>query len=237
MKANRSSEIGYLARRGCARALIKPAQKSRSGGRRDAARNPARAREFAITCIARVHASYEDSLRTDLDVITIRCRIASLRMTIAALRAGRRAMRETDRVQCDRSAKMAKVADETDVSARRSTPVSSLRIAFGSNRQRKLASKRVEGNFSVPIPETNIASIGSGAASNYGFGLLPAHRFDFSRLPAEVLRASAESGRRILTSRWSGRELRGRSDCQNDCSMKKDATRASFSAAVSGRMK
>src|SRR6267154_1306360 len=119
MAANRPLRFGILgAARIAPEALIKPAQKSSDAEVvAIAARNPARAREFADTHgIGRVHASYEDLVADpDLDVVynplpnSLHCE-----WTIAALRAGKHVLCEkpiaSNALEAER---MARTADET----------------------------------------------------------------------------------------------------------------------------
>jgi predicted dehydrogenase len=216
-------------------ALIKPAQKSSDAEVvAIAARNPARAREFAETHhIPRVHASYEDLVAdADLDVIynplpnSLHCE-----WTIAALRAGKHVLCEKPLASnAIEAAKMAKVADETgmilgEAFHYRYHPLAvRVREIIDSGRLGRLS--RVEGNFSVPIPETNIRfdwSLAGGATMD--LGCYPLHMIrNFSRLSTKVLRASAEiRPKNIDIAMDVELELAGGATARMTCSMKKDA--------------
>jgi len=224
-------------------ALIKPAQKSPDAQLvAIAARDPARAREFADTHhIPRVHATYQDLVADpDLDVIynplpnSLHCE-----WTIAALRAGKHVLCEKPLASnATEAAQMAKVAKETrmilgEAFHYRYHPLADrVREIMQSGRLGRL--RRVEGNFSVPIPETNIRfdwSLAGGATMD--LGCYPLHMIrNFSRLPTKVLRASAEIGpKNIDVAMDVELELAGGATARMTCSMKKDAQLgASFSA-------
>jgi len=244
MAANRPLRFGILgAARIAPEALIKPAQKSADAEVvAIAARNPARAREFADTHgIPRVHASYEDLVAdADLDVIynplpnSLHCE-----WTIAALRAGKHVLCEKPlSSNAIEAAKMAKVADETgmilgEAFHYRYHPLADrIREIIDSGKLGRLS--RVEGNFSVPIPETNIRfDWGLAGGATMDLGCYPLHMIrNFSRLPAKVLRASAEIGpTNIDVAMDVELELAGGATARMTCSMKKDAQLgASFSA-------
>lgn len=236
MAPSRPVRFGILgAARIAPEALIKPALESSDAEvAAIAARDPARAREFADTHhIPRVHASYEDLVADpDLDVIynplpnSLHCE-----WTIAALRAGKHVLCEKPLASnATEAAKMAKVADETgmilgEAFHYRYHPLADrVREIIDSGRLGRLS--RVEGNFSVPIPETNIRfnwSLAGGATMD--LGCYPLHMIrNFSGLATKVLRASAEIGpRNIDVAMDVELELAGGATARMTCSMKKDA--------------
>lgn len=244
MATKRPLRFGILgAARIAPEALIKPALESSDAEVvAIAARDPARAREFAETHrIARVHASYEALVADpDLDVIynplpnSLHCQ-----WTIAALRAGKHVLCEKPLASnATEAAKMAKVADETgmilgEAFHYRYHPLADrVREIIDSGKLGRL--NRVEGNFSVPIPEKNIRfdwSLAGGATMD--LGCYPLHMIrNFSRLSTKVIRAKAETGpKNIDVAMDVELELAGGATARMTCSMKKDAQLgASFSA-------
>src|SRR6266481_9986963 len=206
MATKRPLRFGILgAARIAPEALIKPAQKSADAEVvAIAARDPARAREFADAHkIPRVHATYEDLVADpELDVIynplpnSLHCE-----WTIAALRAGKHVLCEKPLASnAIEAAKMAKVATETgmilgEAFHYRYHPLAvRVREIIDSGRLGRLS--RVEGNFSVPIPETNIRfdwNLAGGATMD--LGCYPLHMIGyFSGLTPRVIRARAETG-------------------------------------------
>jgi predicted dehydrogenase len=128
------------------------------------------------------------------------------------------------------AAKMAKVAAETgmilgEAFHYRYHPLAvRVREIIDSGRLGRLS--RVEGNFSVPIPETNIRfdwSLAGGATMD--LGCYPLHMIrNFSRLSTKVLRASAEIGPKNIDIAMDVElELAGGATARMTCSMKKDA--------------
>lgn len=236
MASSRPVRFGILgAARIAPDALIKPAQKSADAEVvAIAAREPARAREFAAThSIPRVHATYEDLIGDpDIDVIynplpnSLHCE-----WTIAALRAGKHVLCEKPIASnADEAARMAKVAEETgmilgEAFHYRYHPLAErVRTIIASGALGAL--RRLEGNFSVPIPETNIRfdwSLAGGATMD--LGCYPLHMIrNFSGLGTKVTRASAETGpKNIDVAMDVELELAGGVIAKMTCSMKKDA--------------
>jgi predicted dehydrogenase len=244
MANNRPLRFGIL---GSARiapdALIKPAQKSSDAEVvAIAARDPARAREFAAThLIPRVHPTYADLIGDpDLDVIynplpnSLHCE-----WTIAALRAGKHVLCEkpiaSNAAEAER---MAKVAETTGLIMGEAFHYRYHPLA---DRVREIIQggtlgplSHVEGHFSVPIPETNIRfdwSLAGGATMD--LGCYPLHMIrNFSGLSTRVTRASAETGPKNIDIAMDVElELTGGVTARMSCSMKKDAQLgASFSA-------
>lgn len=216
-------------------ALVKPAQKSSDAEViAIAARDPARAREFAASNgIPRVHATYADLIGDpDLDVIynplpnSLHCE-----WTIAALRAGKHVLCEkpiaSNAAEAER---MAKVAAETGLILAeafhyRYHPLADrVREIIQSGKLGRLG--HVEGHFSVPMPETNIRfdwSLGGGATMD--LGCYPLHMIrNFSGLSTRVIRASAETGPKNIDIAMDVElELSGGATARMTCSMKKDA--------------
>ena len=216
-------------------ALVKPAQKSPDAEViAIAARDPARAREFAGTHhIPRVHATYADLIGDrDLDVIynplpnSMHCE-----WTIAALRAGKHVLCEkpiaSNAAEAER---MAQVAKETgmilgEAFHYRYHPLADrVRAILSSGTLGRL--RHVEGNFSVPIPETNIRfdwSLAGGATMD--LGCYPLHMIrNFSGLATKVSRARAETGPKNIDIAMDVElELAGGATARMTCSMKKGA--------------
>ncbi len=199
-----------------------------------AARDPARAREFARNHgITRVHATYDDVLNDpEVNVIynplpnSLHCK-----WSIAALRAGKHVLCEKPIASnAGEAAQMAKVADDTGLM---------LGEAF-HYRYHPLADRvheimhdgtlgrliRVEGQFSVPIPQPNIRfdwNLAGGATMDLGCYPLHMIRY-FSGLTPRVLRATAEIGPpNIDIAMEAALELEGGATAQMKCSMKKDS--------------
>jgi predicted dehydrogenase len=236
MASNRPLRFGILgAARIAPDALVKPAQKSPDAEVvAIAARDPARAREFAATHqIPRVHKTYVDLIGDpDLDVIynplpnSMHCE-----WTIAALRAGKHVLCEkpiaSNAAEAER---MAKVADETgmilgEAFHYRYHPLADrVREIISSGMLGRL--RHVEGKFSVPIPGTNIRfdwSLAGGATMD--LGCYPLHMIrNFSGLATKVSRASAETGPKNIDIAMDVElELAGGATARMTCSMKKDA--------------
>ena len=236
MANNRPIRFGILgAARIAPDALVKPAQKSPDAEVvAIAARDPARAREFADTHhIPRVHATYADLIGDrDLDVIynplpnSMHCE-----WTIAALRAGKHVLCEkpiaSNAAEAER---MANVAKETgmilgEAFHYRYHPLADrVREILSSGTLGRL--RHVEGNFSVPIPETNIRfdwNLAGGATMD--LGCYPLHMIrNFSGLATKVSRASAETGPKNIDIAMDVElELAGGITARMTCSMKKDA--------------
>src|SRR5260370_9341059 len=214
-------------------ALIKPAQKSADAEVvAIATRCSERAREFAETHrIGRVHASYEDLVADpDLDVIynplpnSMHCE-----WTIAALRAGKHVLCEKPLASnAAEAAKMAKVANETgmilgEAFHYRYHPLAErIREIIDSGKLGRLS--RGEGNFSVPIRETNIRfDWGLAGGATMDLGCYPLHMIrNFPRLATKVTRASAETGpKNIDVAMDVELELAGGVTGRMTCSMKK----------------
>ncbi len=199
-----------------------------------AARDPKRAQEFAATNkIPRVIATYEDLVNdAELDAIynplpnSLHCE-----WTIAALRAGKHVLCEkplaSNAVEAER---MSKVADETgkilgEAFHYRYHPLADrVRALIGDGTLGRLV--HVEGQFSVPIPETNIRfdySLAGGATMD--LGCYPLHMIHyFSGLAPRVISAKAETGpKNIDIAMDVDLELAGGVTARMTCAMKKDS--------------
>src|SRR5271170_3623013 len=207
-----------------------------------AARDPKRAREFATANgIPRVLASYDDLVNDpELDVIynplpnSLHCE-----WSIAALRAGKHVLCEKPLASNALEAEqMTKVAAETgkilgEAFHYRYHPLADrVRALIGDGTLGRLV--HVEGNFSVPIPETNIRfdwSLAGGATMDLGCYPLHMIRY-FSGLMPRVIRAKAETGpRNIDIAMDVDIELQGGATAKMTCAMKKDSPlMASFTA-------
>jgi predicted dehydrogenase len=207
-----------------------------------AARDPKRAREFADAhSIPRVLATYEDLVNDPgLDVIynplpnSLHCQ-----WTIAALRAGKHVLCEkplaSNAVEAER---MAKQADESrmilgEAFHYRYHPLADrVRALMTDGTLGRLV--HVEGNFSVPIPETNIRfdwSLAGGATMDLGCYPLHMIRY-FSGMTPRVIHARAETGpKNIDVAMEVELELTGGATARMSCAMKKDSPlMASFAA-------
>jgi len=207
-----------------------------------AARDPKRARAFAATnSIPRVLASYDDLVNDpELDVIynplpnSLHCE-----WSIAALRAGKHVLCEKPLASNALEAEqMTKVAAETgkilgEAFHYRYHPLADrVRALIGDGTLGRLV--HVEGNFSVPIPETNIRfdwSLAGGATMDLGCYPLHMIRY-FSGLMPRVIRAKAETGpRNIDIAMDVDIELEGGATAKMTCAMKKESViAASFMA-------
>ncbi len=224
-------------------ALIKPAQMVDDAEVvAIAARDPARAREFAAKHgIPRVLASYADVISDPaVDVVynplpnSLHCE-----WTIRALRAGKHVLCEKPLASNAMEAEqMAKAAAETgrflgEAFHYRYHPLADrVRAIMAGGALGKL--QRVEGQFSVPIPETNIRfdwSLAGGATMDLGCYPLHMIRY-FSGMTPRVVRARAETGpKNIDIAMEVELELAGGATARMNCSMKKDAVlSASFIA-------
>jgi predicted dehydrogenase len=207
-----------------------------------AARDPKRAREFADAHgIPRVLASYDDLVNDpELDVIynplpnSLHCE-----WTIAALRAGKHVLCEkpiaSNAIEADL---MARAADETgkilgEAFHYRYHPLADrIRALITDGTLGRLV--HLEGQFSVPIPETNIRfdwSLAGGATMDLGCYPLHMIRY-FSGLTPRVVSAKAETGpKNIDIAMEVALELAGGVTAKMSCAMKKDSPlRASFVA-------
>ncbi len=207
-----------------------------------AARDPKRAREFADAhSIPRVLATYDDLVNDpELDVIynplpnSLHCE-----WTIAALRAGKHVLCEkplaSNAIEAER---MAEAADETgkilgEAFHYRYHPLADrIRALMTDGTLGRLV--HVEGQFSVPIPETNIRfdwSLAGGATMDLGCYPLHMIRY-FSGLAASVVSAKAETGpKNIDIAMDVDLELADGVTAKMSCAMKKDSPlRASFMA-------
>jgi predicted dehydrogenase len=207
-----------------------------------AARDPKRAREFADAhSIARVLATYDDLVNDpELDVIynplpnSLHCE-----WTIAALRAGKHVLCEkpiaSNAIEADL---MARAADETgkilgEAFHYRYHPLADrIRALITDGTLGRLV--HLEGQFSVPIPETNIRfdwSLAGGATMDLGCYPLHMIRY-FSGLTPRVVSAKAETGpKNIDIAMEVALELAGGVTAKMSCAMKKDSPlRASFVA-------
>ena len=207
-----------------------------------AARDPKRAREFAATHkIPRVLATYDDLVNDpELDVIynplpnSLHCE-----WTIAALRAGKHVLCEKPLASNAAEAeRMSKAADESgkilgEAFHYRYHPLADrVRALISGGTLGRLV--RVEGNFSVPIPETNIRfdwSLAGGATMD--LGCYPLHMIHyFSGLTPRVISAKAETGpKNIDIAMEVDLELADGVTARMTCAMKKDSViSASFMA-------
>jgi len=199
-----------------------------------AARDPKRAREFAATNkIPRVLATYEDLVNDpDLDAIynplpnSLHCE-----WTIAALRAGKHVLCEKPLASNAAEAeRMSKAADETgkilgEAFHYRYHPLADrVRALISDGTLGRLV--HLEGQFSVPIPETNIRfdwSLAGGATMDLGCYPLHMIRY-FSGLMPRVLSAKAETGpKNIDIAMDVDLELAGGVTAKMVCAMKKDS--------------
>ncbi len=207
-----------------------------------AARDPKRAQEFAAAHgIPKVHTTYDDLVNDpELDVIynplpnSLHCR-----WTIAALRASKHVLCEkpiaSNAVEAER---MAKAAAETgkilgEAFHYRYHPLAD-RIHALMNDGTLGRLVHVEGQFSVPIPESNIRfdwSLAGGATMDLGCYPLHMIRY-FSGLTPRVISAKAEIGPKdIDITMEAALELAGGVTATMSCAMKKDSPlRASFTA-------
>src|SRR5579862_3672102 len=169
-----------------------------------AARDPKRAREFAATNkIPRVLATYEDLVNDpDLDAIynplpnSLHCE-----WTIAALRAGKHVLCEKPLASNAAEAeRMSKAADETgkilgEAFHYRYHPLADrVRALISDGTLGRLV--HLEGQFSVPIPETNIRfdwNLAGGATMDLGCYPLHMIRY-FSGMTPRVVSAKAQVG-------------------------------------------
>ena len=216
MASNRPLRFGILgAARIAPDALVKPAQKSPDAEVvAIAARDPARAREFAATHhIPRVHATYEDLIGDpDLDVIynplpnSMHCE-----WTIGALRAGKHVLCEKP-IASNAARSGADGAggerDRDDLGRGVPLPISS---AGGSG-----AGDNFE-RHAWPAPPRRRTFLGSDSGDEHslrlesrrrrhdGFGMLPAaHDSQLFRFGHEGdVGPARKPGRRISTSRWT----------------------------------
>jgi len=244
MTAKRPLRFGILgAARIAPDALIKAAQNVPDADVvAVAARDPKRAREFADAhSIPRVLATYDDLVNDpELDVIynplpnSLHCE-----WTIAALRAGKHVLCEkplaSNAVEAER---MAKAADESgkilgEAFHYRYHPLADrIRALMTDGTLGRLV--RVEGDFSVPIPETNIRfDWGLAGGATMDLGCYPLHMIRyFSGLTPRVVSAKAETGpKNIDIAMDVDLELAGGVTAKMSCAMKKDSPlRASFMA-------
>src|SRR5580692_2858121 len=199
-----------------------------------AARDPRRAREFAsANGIPRVLATYDDLVNDpELDVIynplpnSLHCE-----WTIAALRAGKHVLCEkplsSNAAEAER---MSKAADESgqilgEAFHYRYHPLADrVRALISGGTLGRLV--RVEGNFSVPIPGTNIRfdwSLAGGATMD--LGCYPLHMIHyFSGLTPRVISAKAETGpKNIDIAMDVDLELGPGVTAKMSCAMKKDS--------------
>src|SRR5579862_857925 len=199
-----------------------------------AARDPKRAREFAATNkIPRVLATYDDLVNDpDLNAIynplpnSLHCE-----WTIAALRAGKHVLCEKPLASNAAEAeRMSKAADETgkilgEAFHYRYHPLADrVRALISDGTLGRLV--HLEGQFSVPIPETNIRfdwSLAGGATMDLGCYPLHMIRY-FSGLMPRVLSAKAETGpKNIDIAMDVDLELAGGVTAKMVCAMKKDS--------------
>ena len=224
-------------------ALIKPAQMVDDAEVvAIAARDPARAGEFASKHgIPRVLASYDEVINDPaLDVIynplpnSLHCE-----WTIRALRAGKHVLCEKPLASnASEAEQMAKAAAESgkflgEAFHYRYHPLADrIRAIVSGGALGKL--QHVEGQFSVPIPETNIRfdwNLAGGATMDLGCYPLHMIRY-FSGVTPRVVRARAETGpKNIDIAMEVDLELAAGATARMNCSMKKDAAlSASFVA-------
>ncbi|HEY6301356.1 MAG TPA: Gfo/Idh/MocA family oxidoreductase [Candidatus Binatus sp.] len=199
-----------------------------------AARDPKRAQEFATANgIPRVSATYDDLVNDpELDVIynplpnSLHCE-----WTIAALRAGKHVLCEkplaSNAVEAER---MAKAADESgkilgEAFHYRYHPLADrIRALMTDGTLGRLV--HVEGQFSVPIPETNIRfdwSLAGGATMDLGCYPLHMIRY-FSGMTPRVVSAKAETGpKNIDIAMDVDLELARGVTAKMSCAMRKDS--------------
>ncbi|MGA6971162.1 MAG: Gfo/Idh/MocA family oxidoreductase [Candidatus Binatus sp.] len=207
-----------------------------------AARDPNRARKFAKEHgIPRVVATYDDLVNDPgLDVIynplpnSLHCE-----WTIAALRAGKHVLCEKPLASNAAEAeRMTKAAEESgkilgEAFHYRYHPLADrIRTLISDGTLGRLV--HVEGQFSVPIPETNIRfdwSLAGGATMDLGCYPLHMIRY-FSGLMPRVISAKAETGPKNIDIAMDVElELAGGATARMSCAMKKDSPlMASFSA-------
>jgi predicted dehydrogenase len=207
-----------------------------------AARDPKRAREFADAHgVPRVVATYDELVNDPgLDVIynplpnSLHCE-----WTIAALRAGKHVLCEKPLASNAAEAeRMATAAEESgkilgEAFHYRYHPLADrIRALIGDGTLGRLA--HVEGQFSVPIPETNIRfdwNLAGGATMDLGCYPLHMIRY-FSGLMPRVISARAETGPKNIDIAMDVElELAGGATARMSCAMKKDSPlMASFSA-------
>lgn len=207
-----------------------------------AAREPARAREFAKKHgIASVLNSYDDVINDSaIDVIYNPLPNSLHReWTIRALRAGKHVLCEKPLASNAAEAEqMARTAAETgkflgEAFHYRYHPLADrIRAIIDGGALGKL--RHVEGQFCVPIPETNIRfdwSLAGGATMDLGCYPLHMIRY-FSGMTPRVIRASAETGpKNIDIAMEVDLELAAGVTARMNCSMKRDAVlSASFIA-------
>src|ERR1700722_5407270 len=211
-----------------------------------AARDPKRAREFAATNnIPRVIATYDDLVNNpELDAIynplpnSLHCE-----WTIAALRAGKHVLCEKPLASnAAEAARMTQAADQTgkilgEAFHYRYHPLADrVRALISVGTLGRLV--RVEGHFSVPIPETNIRfdwSLAGGATMDLGCYPLHMIRY-FSGLTPRVISAKAETGpKNIDIAMEVALEIGDGATARMTCAMKKDSViNASFMARGEG---
>jgi len=200
-----------------------------------AARDSTRAREFADAHnIARVLATYDDLVNDpELDVIynplpnSLHCQ-----WSIAALRAGKH-------VLCEKP--IASNALEAEQMARAAVETGNILGEAFHYRYHPLADRvrglirdgtlgrlvRVEGHFSVPIPETNIRfdwNLAGGATMDLGCYPLHMIRYFSGQKMPRVIRAKAETGPKNIDIAMDAElELEGGATARMTCAMKKDS--------------
>ncbi len=199
-----------------------------------AARDPARAREFAkANGILRVLGSYDDLIADpDLDAIynplpnSLHCE-----WSIKALRAGKHVFCEKPMASnAEEAARMAEVADETglllvEAFHYRYHPLADrIRELIRSGAIGKL--QHVEASFSVPIPPTNIRfdwNLAGGATMDLGCYPLHMIRY-FSGMTPRVISAKAQAGPpNIDVTMEANLELAPNVTARMTCSMAADA--------------
>ena len=199
-----------------------------------AARDPKRAREFAdANKIPRVLATYDDLVNDPaLDVIynplpnSLHCE-----WTLAALRAGKHVLCE--KPLASNAAEAERMTQAADASGKILGEAFHYRYHPLADRIRALMTDgtlgrlvRVEGHFSVPIPETNIRfdwSLAGGATMDLGCYPLHMIRY-FSGLTPRVISARAETGpKNIDIAMDVDLELAGGATAKMTCAMKKDS--------------
>ncbi|MGO9606670.1 MAG: Gfo/Idh/MocA family protein [Candidatus Binataceae bacterium] len=209
-----------------------------------AARDRKRAEEFAATHgIPRVHATYEDVIN-DPEVDAIYNPLPNshhCEWTIAALRAGKDVLCE--KPLASNAAEAQRMADVAKETGRFLGEAFHYRYHPLAERVRGIIKglgrlQRLEANFSVPIPPTNIRfdwSLAGGATMD--LGCYPLHMLrEFSGLMPRVLKASAKTGpKNIDVAMEVDLEMAGGVSARMTCSMAQEAVLGATFTATGDR--